>query len=225
MSTPWYGRSPFPNRADFAAPDSGIVQSDTEWNKAWTDRIKSIPQYLDPVATGMSTPWWQSANINSLTASGGGPRGAYSDTEKLANSFGITLTQDANNGGFMIGRAPDIQMEYAPAAPNPEYARITNDYANAQKYRGENQIRQQQAYDTILMGNNAQNGVLPSNYADPNYGQVTGQKVGGLGGLGGADLTGVSEQPSAGAFGGGFGSYNPTPWTPGNIKSGGWNGF
>lgn len=223
MDNPWT-RSPFPTRGGMnAVPQSGVVQSDSEWTKGWQDKIAAVPQYLPGAATGMSTPWWQEANINNLTSVGGGPRDAYAAVEQMANRLGITLSQDMNNGGFGIGRAADIEMQYAPQEVNPEWTRLNQDFSAAQQQRGENQIRQQQAYNVNMMGNNAVGGVMPANYADQNYGQVTG-RVGGLGGLGGMDLTGV-EQPSTGVYTGGSGAYNPTPFTPGNFNRQGWGGF
>jgi hypothetical protein len=55
---------------------------------------------------------------------------------------------------------------------------------------------------------------------------VTGQKTGGLGGLGGADLTSVDQSRQTGAYMGGSGSYNPNPFSPGSFKSQNpWGGF
>jgi hypothetical protein len=216
-----FGKMPYPNRSPFA-PQSGQVQSDQEFATGWQNHINSIsPTVREEL--GRITPWWQDANINSLSQTAPGFKDAYSTTEKMANSLGVTLTQDMNNGGFMVGSAPELAMNYRNVA-NPEYAAAQDAFSQASKFRGENQIRQQQAYDTTLMGNNAIGGALPGNYADPNFGQVTG-KVGGLGGLGGTDLTGINADSQTGAYSGGSGAYNPTPWGAGWQKSNPWGGF
>ena len=92
--------------------------------------------------------------------------------------------------------------------------------------RTENQTRQQQAYDTAFSGNGAVGGVMPKGYSNANFGQITGQKAGGLGGLGGADLTAVDETQQTGAYMAGSGAYNPNPFSPGSFKSSNpWSGF
>lgn len=114
----------------------------------------------------------------------------------------------------------------AATVANPAYQKALADYEAAKVQRPENQIRQQQAYDTQMMGNGAVGGVMPSGYTGANFGQVTGQKTGGLGGLGGTDLTAVDQSQQTGAYMGGSGSYNPNPFAAGSYKSQNpWGGF
>jgi hypothetical protein len=108
---------------------------------------------------------------------------------------------------------------------NPAYAAAKAAWDAERAKRLENNTRQQQAYDTTLNGNNAWGGVLPENYADPNYGMVTGQQPsasndadimsateGGLGGLGGFPTgpTGpTSSGEVTGAYKGQAGVFSP----------------
>lgn len=219
MSNPWM-KSPFPKRNSFnASPQSGVVQSDGEWDSGWQSKLSSVPQYFGGGSTATFT------NVFDLVRAGEVDKAFSLINQAAANNTSTKWTPtgvDVNNtpmADFMI----QTGSESTPQTLNPEWQRINDDYQAAKGLRAENQTRQQQAYDTSMMGNNAVGGVMPANYADPNFGQVTG-RVGGLGGLGGMDLTGT-EQPSTGVYTGGSGAYNPTPFTPGNFTRQGWSGF
>lgn len=162
-----------------------------------------------------------------------------------AKSFGVApvFGQQDNGASFGVGANPYTDAGGAWAAsqgashqvfepnepvyvPNPEYEKAMADYQAAKVQRPENQIRQQQAYDTQMMGNGAVGGVMPANYADPNFGQITGQSSGSFGNFGASDLTSVDQTQQTGAYMGGSGAYNPNPFSAGSFKSQSpWGGF
>ncbi len=218
MAINWFGGSAYPTRGG-SMPQSGQVMSDGEFNQGWQDKLATIPQYLTT-----ETPEW--LNVSDVWRSGDLAQidqlMKYTSNPDQKFSFGSTATDGfgAPTTDYRIQTGTSSVSEL-----NPEWSKLNDTFQTAKNLRAENQTRQQQAYDTTMMGNGAFGGVLPSNYADPNYGQVTGQKTGGLGGLGGTDLTGIGNENQTGAYGGGSGSYNPTPWAAGWQGNKGWGGF
>lgn len=145
-------------------------------------------------------------------------------------SMGVGVNPYTDIGGAWTSANGGSHQVFDQGVPtsvaNPEYEKAFADYQAAQKQRPENQTRQQQAYDTQMMGNGAIGGVMPSNYTDPNFGQVTGQDSGGFGSFGASDLTSVDQAQQTGAYMGGSGSYNPNPFSAGSFKSQSpWGGF
>jgi hypothetical protein len=160
-------------------------------------------------------------------------------TWDYANNMGISIVR--NDDGTMSYQANQYTPEggeYAAAqgashmimepvqySTNPEWTRINTDFQQSTKERGENQIRQQQAYDTMLAANGQIGGVMTDAYSNPNYGQISGQapgananppSFGGLGGVGGfgGDMTGIQDTTTTGQYTGGAGRYNPSPFAP-----------
>jgi hypothetical protein len=230
-------------RAMGTMPQSGMVQSDQEFDNDWQSRLAILAAnnardaFSDPAISGQANADLKSAWI------AGNP---YSDPNALAaqwdyaQSKGVALSagQRDNGAAFGIGVNPytsqgaDVARSLgashmvAAEGGGTGYAELAQQYADASQARTENQTRQQQAYNTQLMGNNAIGGVMPAGYSNANFGQVTGQKSGGLGGLGGADLTSIDQTQQTGAYMGGSGAYNPNPFASGSYKSQNpWGGF
>ena len=123
-------------------------------------------------------------------------------TWDYANSMGISLVR--NDDGTMSYQANAYTPgggEYAAAqgashmimepvqySVNPEWQRINTDFQQSTKERGENQTRQQQAYDTVLGGDGYIGGVMNDRYTNPTAGQITGRTA-GFGGMGGFGST------------------------------------
>jgi hypothetical protein len=222
MAVNWFGGAAFPTRGQ-NTPNSGQVMSDGEFNQGWEGKLATVPQYF----AGASRPTF--TNVQDLYKAGQVDQAnalvqraaAENLNYKWEGRGGTTLAGDFNPGNYMV----QTGMEAGPQELNPEWARINNDFQSARGLRSENQTRQQQAYNTTMAGNGAFGGVLPANYTDPNYGQVTGQKTGGLGSLGGADLTGIGSDNQTGAYSGGSGSYNLTPFAAGWQSNKTWGGF
>jgi hypothetical protein len=235
----------FPTRRGMgdAAPGSAPVQSDQEFNMGWEQQLANTPRYLTANAFE-DAPYRQQGDAALRTEWLQGATGAEADARNAlydeARKYGLApiAGPQANGGTFGVGYNPydagagRVEATAGGAShlvnlgSNPEWERMRGQWDTAAQQRSENQTRQQQAYDTTMMGNGATGGVMPSNYTDANFGQVTGQKSGGLGGLGGADLTGVDQAQQTGAYMGGSGSYNPNPFSAGNFKSQNpWGGF
>lgn len=230
-------------RAMNAAPQSGAVQSDQEFDNDWQSQLavlaanNSRDAFSDPGISGQANADLKNAWIAGNPFSDPAALAAQWD---FAQSKGVALSagQRDNGAAFGIGANPYTSQgaevarangaSHMVAAPGggPGYAELAQKYADASQARTENQTRQQQAYDTTMMGNNAVGGVMPSNYTDPNFGQVTGQDSGGFGSFGASDLTSVDQAQQTGAYMGGSGSYNPNPFSAGSFKSQSpWGGF
>jgi hypothetical protein len=218
MANPW--TSAFPQRP--GTPQSGVVQSDDEFNQDWRYQVDQTPRYLYDRAelnpsmptydAGNASNYWQSLQPIPFGTPTGNP-GNYLPTGPEGDHITNQLPEGSSVG------------EYNKRL-NPEYDKVIAAQAAATAQRGENQIRQQQAFDTGMMGSGAIGGVMPSNYSDPTYGQITGQKAGGLGGLGGVDLTGIDNTQQTGAYMGGAGAYNPSPWASNTFQNKNpWSGF
>lgn len=104
---------------------------------------------------------------------------------------------------------------------NPEWNRVQSDWMEADKQRTENNIRQQQAYNTYLAGDGQIGGVMGEQYRNPAFGQVSGQQPGdvltGMPGISG--ITGVDDTSAMGGYTGGAGRYNPSPYAPDAFKN------
>lgn len=227
----------FPNREGMGgAPASRVVQSDEDFHRDWQGRLSALiasnsrDAFADPGVSAQANADMKQSFINQTPNS---DNAALSDMWDWAQSKGVGLGSGTGRDGAAVGiyANPYTQqgldalqgsgvshtVSSTLGAASPGYAEMEKQYADASRMRSENQTRQQQAYDTNMMGNNAVGGVMPANYSDPNYGQITGQKTGGLGGLGG--MGGVDMAQQSGAYMGGAGSYNPNPFAPGSFKS------
>lgn len=230
------GGLPYPSRT--SRPDSQWVKSDREWDAGWGSAIGEIPQYnyasLTPGTEGFSptVAAQYGGHIDSVMRENAGGATAGSPLEAAmleAAKYGLTFQpgQQANGASLSFSQNPYLNTSDPNAGShmvatgnNPAFGAINTQYEEARRQREENKVRQQQSYNVNMMGNNAENGVLPQNYSDANFGQVSG-KTGGLGGLGG-----VNTGPQTGAYTGGSGAYNPSPFTPGNFQqSNPWSGF
>lgn len=225
MANPW--ASAYPMRPA-GAPASGVVQSDQEFQQDWASLIASTPTtirdrvQLDPNGAGYeqskASDYWSSLQPIPFGQPVGGVYNAQMDRTPSPSGPHFDNIKHKIEPGTFFG-------EYNERL-NPLYAQALADREAAESQRGENQIRQQQAFDTTMMGNGAIGGVMPSDYSSPTYGQVTGQKQGGLGGLGGSDLSGVDMAQQSGDYRGGAGAYNPSPWGTGSFNGKSpWTGF
>ena len=197
-------------------------------------------------------PWLDSANaslrdawMSSIPATAQNDMGGFSAVWDTANKFGVMPMMNADGtmslmsnpytsmgGEFAASQGASHTVDPGPTytyTTNPEWARLNMDFEQATKERGENQIRQQQAYNTMLMGDGQIGGVMGANYGDPNFGQITGQPAnastmgmtgfgGGLG-MPGSDLTGIQDTTQTGQYMGGAGRYNPSPFSPSAFQN------
>ena len=152
------------------------------------------------------------------------------DRESGLDNWTISLNPySADSAGAMKYGQPEVgshTVSEVQSYANPEYLMAKANFDQASKERGENQTRQQQAYNTFLAGDGQIGGVMPSNYSDPSYGQVSGQSpsasttgIPGFGGLSGADLTGIDNSMMTGNYMGGAGRYNPSPFSPAAFQN------
>ena len=178
-----------------------------------------------------SEPWALAALQATADAARGFGVSINPGQQENGASFGIGANSYTDAGGAYSSQMGASHLAYPQGTSttqieNPLYRQMVDNFASAKAQRSENQTRQQQTYDGAFMGNGAVGGVMPSNYADANFGQITGQKTGGLGGLGGTDLTAVDQTQQTGAYMGGGGAYNPNPFSAGSFKSQNpWGGF
>jgi len=230
--------SAFPTRQGMASPQSRGVQSTDEFNMGWEQKLAETPRYLTANAfedepyrqqgdAALRNEWLQGATGVEADA-----RNALYDEARKYGLAPIAGMRD-NGGAFGVGYNPydagagrvaataDGAGHTINLGSNPEWERLRGAWDTASQQRTENQTRQQQAYDTVLMGNNAVGGVMPSNYTDANFGQITGQQGGGP-----ADMTGIDMTQQTGAFMPGTGAYNPDPFSAGSYRPGySWGGF
>jgi hypothetical protein len=161
------------------------------------------------------------ANWQSATNMGYIPTlGADGAISLSRNAYGANPQSVARSTADQTGFAGGQTVTETIQTENPLWQAAANTFLQAQKERGENQIRQQLAYDTFLAGDGNIGGVIRPSYADPNAGMITGQAPGastsGLPGFGGITdgLTGVDDTSQSGAYSGGSGRYNPSPFAP-----------
>jgi hypothetical protein len=217
---------PYPTRGLMDMLQSNVVESDDEFMNRERALLSSVPdQVKDDAAAANWTPWWRSqvaaTNVGmSPDTRSGTAYDASLSAEKLANSYGLSIIGPQWNGGTPnIGIAADgpVNDPGSFMKDNTEARAAAQDAFNRKvKLRQENNIRQQQAYDGSLNGNNAWAGVLPDNYSDPNFGMVTGQAAtapppgGNLGGETEGGLGGLGGWPTnTGAYKGNAGAFNP----------------
>lgn len=229
------GGSPYPMR-DGSAVNSRPVFNDTDFNNAWSDSMPSQyiwtelagqRQYGDPNAQSFIGKI-DNANMDSIAKGAGTSRESLSGIEAILRGMGLTGSWDGEKIvtgadaysplNFGMGASHKVQTDQI----NPDYTAGMAAWGRARDARQQNQNRLQSAYDKNQLGNSATGGVLPANYNSSSYGQISGQantgSTGGLGGLGGMTQPG-------GAYGGGGGAYNPTPFLPGSMSDTLWQGF
>jgi hypothetical protein len=223
---------PYPTRAAFGAPNSQPVQSDAEFANAWDAKVASVPQHLidnEGVQLIAGAQGYDPTAARPYVDQIYGNTGDAARDQLMADArayFSFNSGKTDLYGDPLAGRTGASHIVGQTWADNPEYAKVLADRSASEAQRGEAQTRNQQAYDTGLMGNGAVGGVMPSAYGSSTYGQITGQKQGGLGGLGGMDLTGVDNAQQTGAYTGGSGAYNPNPFAPGSFQNKNpWGGF
>lgn len=246
--------SSYPVRSMFGgAPDSKVVLGEgdyqskaDQWMSDWQGRWNAAtPKPIGPSKWDMIQQGTQDAGGYFLTGDQGAKDpftdGWQSDGNPWLNMYATgafnkdgtdpsylvkALGQDRFNQIANFEQATDVSERRALDA---EKARQQAQFDREKNLRQENQTRQQQAYDTNLMGNNAIGGVMPGNYTDPNYGQVTGQPssgIGGLGGLGGFDFGGAPDTTATAAYMGGSGGYAPNSnQASGPNRRDVWRGF
>jgi hypothetical protein len=216
----WGGLGGIPQRT--SVPNSQRVESNDEFSQGWQDKLGGIPQWIgggggDPIIprTAAGTPIMAPGGegIQSITAGqdygSGAPGGAGVQS--------LTMGRDYNV-------APQLTPYVAPSL-NPEWARMNDLMQNATQQRTENQQRQQQAYDVGMMGNYGRNGLLPDNYSQAGYGQISGQdQAGAFGADGGTQLGGVDNSFITGAYtpSNSGAVYNPNPFSAGSFDPTGW---
>jgi hypothetical protein len=159
---------------------------------------------------------WQSATNMGYTPTIGADGAIQLSINPYGTNPGAIGRANADAMGYAGGQTVGEEYTYT----NPEWTRLNDAWQQATKERGENQIRQQQAYDTYLAGDGNIGGVIRGQYANPTAGMITGQEPGssmsGLPGFGGINtgLTGVDDTSQSGAYSGGSGRYNPSPYSP-----------
>jgi hypothetical protein len=248
-SSPFVNSSPVQSDAEFnnawqsampsqyiqAPGGTQLVAGAGGYNAAAADPMRqSLTQKMEDEFTAAVSPGASEAQLAGLRAAQEFARQAgvamVAGPQANGGSAGIYMNPYSDKGGAAVAELGGGHFVYPEETGsmmiNPAWEAKSAEWNTAATQRGENQIRQQQAYDTNMMGNGAIGGVMPSNYGDANYGQITGQKSGGLGGLGGTDLTGTQTTQQTGSYMGGSGSYNPNPFAAGSFKSQNpWGGF
>jgi hypothetical protein len=208
----WGGLGGIPQRT--SVPNSQQVMSDTEFQNDWQGRLpdkyiqENFAAQLIPGASGYSPELaggWRPELKNSLGGDYGGS--AYSHASNAAGN----------------GASHTVMTSMQRA--NPEYTRMKAEMDAAMQQRTENQTRAQQAYDTGMMGNYGRNGLLPDNYSQAGYGQISGQdQAGAFGADGGTQLGGVDNSFVSGAYtpSNSGAVYNPNPFSAGSFNPTGW---
>lgn len=229
------GGLPYPSR-DGSTVNSMPVFNDTDFNNAWANSMpaqyKSVElagqrQYGDPMAQ-QYIGQIDNANMDSIAQGAGTSRESLASVEAFLRGKGLTGSWDGQR--IVTGTDAYSPLNYGMGAShmvqtdqiNPDYTAAQAAWGRARDARQQNQNRLQSAYDKNQLGNSAMGGVLPANYNSSSYGQISGaQNAGSTGGLGG--LGGMSQ--AGGAYGGGSGAYNPTPFLPGSQSTSPWGGF
>lgn len=163
---------PFPVRND--APNSQVIDnplagwgSVTDWENDWQARYNATPQYVTQTQT---------------TGSGGEWRNATTDPSLLAGATQDRFQWQRTGVNDAMGNPISDPWVFVPGDPvqtittqaaNPAYANLQNERQFFEPLF-ENQTRVQQAYDTMA-GVNAPNAMLPANYTQAGFGQVSGQ--------------------------------------------------
>lgn len=162
-----YGRT-FPMR--YGAPVSDRVASDQEWHQDWQRKIAAIPATAGMTGGEMVT-------LDLVPGARGYNAGLaaryYKQMGDIEGTAYDPLMKAASKGASH--KITGVQwLDGATPAENPAYAQALQDYASDTQQRRENQLRQQQAYDS-MRGWNQQNAVIGPDYTNPNFGQVSGQ--------------------------------------------------
>lgn len=227
--------SPYPIR-DGMPVNSQPVMNDNDFNNAWQSSMPE--QYIWQELAGQRQYGDQgaqsyigqidNANMDSIAQGAGTSRESLSGVEAYLRGMGLTGSWDG--GRIVTGTDAYSPLNVHMGAShkvntgqiNPDFTAAQAAWGRARDARQQNQNRMQSAYDKNQLGNSAVGGVLPADYNSSSYGQISGAantgSTGGLGGSGGMTQAG-------GAYGGGAGAYNPTPFLPGTMGESPWGGF
>ncbi len=197
-------------------PNSGHVMSDDEFTADWM--AKQPNQYIETPTGEMTAPTvgrdHYDGRIARLVAM---DPGAFGSRDAYDGRVPETPEQQQARLDFAANPSAAIQASRTPiidSSANPAWADWNNNFESAQGLRQENQTRQQQAYGQMT-NNGAENGLIPQNYSQAGFGQVSGQNS-AFNSDGGTQLGGVDNSWTSGAYTpqqGGSGVYQPTPYS------------
>ena len=161
------GWRPYPVRQD--PPESSQVMSGEEITNSWNDRLADIPQNISST-TVETVPW----EFQKLGGQYNNMRFEKTADYGYAKDNGINMLRYDINPFRMV-----VDKTTTTSYRNPEYDRVAGLRDDALAQFGENNIRQQQAYDG-MQGQYSKNGIMPEGYSAPNFGQISGQENTGV---------------------------------------------